>query len=108
VSDIGWSLAIDELHATPWDDLDRLMRFSPISYVKDIHAPLLILHSDNDLRCPLEQGQQVYSALKYLGRTTRLVIFEGQSHDLSRSGHPRSRVRRLNEITGWFEQYIPA
>jgi dipeptidyl aminopeptidase/acylaminoacyl peptidase len=108
VSDIGWSLAIDELEATPWDDLDTLMRFSPISYVKNIHAPLLILHSDNDLRCPLEQGQQVYSALKYLGQTTRLVIFEGQSHDLSRNGHPRSRVRRLNEIVGWFEQYNPA
>jgi dipeptidyl aminopeptidase/acylaminoacyl peptidase len=108
VSDIGWSLAIDELEATPWDDLDTLMRFSPISYVKNIHAPLLILHSDNDLRCPLEQGQQVYSALKYLGQTTRMVIFEGQSHDLSRNGHPRSRVRRLNEIVGWFEQYIPA
>ncbi|HEX2350880.1 MAG TPA: S9 family peptidase [Ktedonobacterales bacterium] len=108
VSDVGWSLAIDELDATPWDDLDALMRFSPISYVKNIHAPLLILHSDNDLRCPLEQGQQVYSALKFLGQTTRLVIFEGQSHDLSRNGHPRSRVRRLNEIVGWFEQYIPA
>ncbi len=107
VSDIGWSLTIDELSATPWDDLDRLMRFSPISYVKDIHTPLLILHSDNDLRCPLEQGQQLYSALKYLGEEARMVIFEGQSHDLSRTGHPRSRVRRLDEIVGWFEQYIP-
>jgi dipeptidyl aminopeptidase/acylaminoacyl peptidase len=107
VSDIGWSLTIDELSATPWDDLDRLMRFSPISYVKDIHTPLLILHSDNDLRCPLEQSQQVYTALKFRGETTRMVIFEGQSHDLSRTGHPRSRVRRLNEIVGWFEQYIP-
>ena len=107
VSDIGWSLTIDELSATPWDDLDRLMRFSPITYVKDIHTPLLILHSDNDLRCPLEQSQQMYSALKFLGETTRMVIFEGQSHDLSRTGNPRSRVRRLNEIVGGFEQYIP-
>jgi dipeptidyl aminopeptidase/acylaminoacyl peptidase len=107
VSDVGWSLAIDELHATPWDDLDRLMRFSPINYVKNIHTPLLLIHSDNDLRCPLEQSQQLYTALKYRGETTRLVIFEGQSHDLSRTGHPRSRVRRLNEIVGWFDEYIP-
>lgn len=107
VSDIGWGLTIDELSATPWDDLDRLMRFSPINYVKNIHTPLLILHSDNDLRCPLEQSQQMYSALKFLGEQTRMVIFEGQSHDLSRTGHPRSRVRRLDEIVGWFEQYIP-
>ncbi len=107
VSDIGWGLAIDELHATPWDDLEKLMRHSPITYVKNIHTPLLIIHSDNDLRCPLEQGQQMYSALKFLGRDTRMVIFEGQSHDLSRTGHPRSRVRRLNEIVNWFEKYIP-
>lgn len=106
VSDIGWGLAIDELHATPWDDLNRLMSFSPINYVKNIHTPLLLIHSDNDLRCPLEQSQQLFTALKYRGETTRLVIFEGQSHDLSRTGHPRSRVRRLNEIVGWFEQYL--
>lgn len=108
VSDIGWSLTVDELSATPWEDLDRLMRFSPINYVQNIHAPLLILHSDNDLRCPLEQSQQLYSALKYLGRETKMVIFEGQSHDLSRTGHPRSRVRRLDEIIDWFENYLNA
>jgi dipeptidyl aminopeptidase/acylaminoacyl peptidase len=107
VSDVGWSLTVDELHATPWDDLERLMRFSPISYVQTIQAPLLILHSDNDLRCPLEQGQQLFSALRYLGRETKMVIFEGQSHDLSRTGHPRSRVHRLNEILSWFEAHIP-
>ncbi|HEX8996940.1 MAG TPA: S9 family peptidase [Ktedonobacterales bacterium] len=107
VSDIGWWFTVDELGATPWDDLDRLMRFSPINYVKNVRTPLLLIHSDNDLRCPLEQSQQMYTALKFLGQETRLVIFEGQSHDLSRTGHPRSRVRRLNEIVGWFEQYNP-
>jgi dipeptidyl aminopeptidase/acylaminoacyl peptidase len=107
VSDIGPWFTQDQLGATPWDDLDRLMRFSPIAYVKDIHTPLLILHSDQDLRCPLEQAQQLYTALKVLGQETRLVIFEGQSHDLSRTGHPRSRVRRLNEIVDWFERYLP-
>ncbi|HEX9038416.1 MAG TPA: S9 family peptidase [Ktedonobacterales bacterium] len=106
VSDVGWALTVDELSATPWDDLPRLMRFSPISYVQDIHAPLLILHSDNDLRCPLEQSQQLFSALKFLGRETKFVIFEGQTHDLSRNGHPRSRVHRLNEITGWFDTHL--
>ncbi|MEO7001826.1 MAG: S9 family peptidase, partial [Ktedonobacterales bacterium] len=106
VSDIGWSLTIDELSATPWDDLTRLMRFSPITYVKDIHTPLLILHSDNDLRCPIEEGEQLFSALKFLGRETKFVRFEGQSHDLSRTGHPRSRVIRFNEITGWFERFV--
>ncbi len=107
VSDVGWGLVIDELSATPWGDLDRLMRFSPITYVEDINTPLLILHSDNDLRCPVEEAEQLFSALKYLERETKLVRFEGQSHELSRSGHPRSRVIRLREIVGWFERYMP-
>lgn len=106
-SDIGWGLTVDELHGTPWDDLERLMRFSPITYVKNIHTPLLILHSDNDLRCPISEGEQLFTALKYLGQETKMVRFEGQTHDLSRNGHPRSRVIRLNEITSWFETYNP-
>src|SRR5262249_34824813 len=49
-SDTGWWLAVDEIGTTPWEDLERLMRHSPITYVANIHTPLLILHSDNDLR----------------------------------------------------------
>jgi dipeptidyl aminopeptidase/acylaminoacyl peptidase len=106
-SDIGWGLMVDELSATPWEDRERLARFSPISYVERIHTPLLILHSDNDLRCPLGEAQQLFAALKYLGRETQLVIFEGQSHGLSRGGHPRPRVMRLHRILEWFGQHIP-
>jgi dipeptidyl aminopeptidase/acylaminoacyl peptidase len=105
-SDTGWWLAVDEIGATPWEDLDELMRHSPITYIANMQTPLLILHSDNDLRCPISQGEQLFIALKYLGRETRFVRFEGQSHDLSRSGHPRSRVIRLNEITSWFDQHL--
>jgi len=106
-SDIGPSFALDHIGATPWENLDLLMEHSPYNYVANIHTPLLILHSDSDFRCPLSEAEQLFTALKWLGRDTELVIFEGQSHDLSRNGHPRSRVIRLNEITRWFEQYIP-
>jgi dipeptidyl aminopeptidase/acylaminoacyl peptidase len=105
-SDIGWDLAVDELGATPWEDLDKLMRHSPITYVANIHTPLLILHSDNDLRCPIGEGEQMFTALKYLGRETKMVRFEGQSHGLSRGGHPRTRVLRLGEIQSWFGHYL--
>lgn len=105
-SDTGWWLAVDEIGALPWEDLDKLMRHSPITYVANIHTPLLILHSDQDLRCPIGEGEQLFSALAYLGREVKLVRFEGQSHGLSRTGHPRSRLIRLREIAGWFEQYI--
>ena len=108
MSDIGYALALDEIGGTPWEDLDTLMRHSPITYAGNITTPLLILHSDQDLRCPLGEAQQMYTALKYRGQPTKLVIFEGQSHDLSRNGHPRSRVRRLREIGDWLARYNPA
>jgi len=108
ISDIGWELTIDELGgATPWTEPERLAKFSPFNYVQNIHTPLLILHSDQDLRCPIAEGMQLFTALKFMGRETELVIFEEQSHDLSRNGHPRSRVLRLHKILDWFCKFNP-
>ena len=104
--DFGWTFADDELDTTPWEDLDRYMRMSPITYVKNVHTPLLILHSEQDLRCSIEQAEQFFASLKYLGREVLFVRFEGQSHGLSRGGHPKSRVERLRHILGWFEKYL--
>jgi dipeptidyl aminopeptidase/acylaminoacyl peptidase len=105
-SDFGWIFADDELETTPWDNLEAYMRLSPITYVKNIHTPLLILHSEQDLRCNIEQAEQLFAALKYLGREVQFVRFEGQSHGLSRSGHPKLRLERLRLILGWFENYL--
>ncbi len=106
-SDIGWDLTIDYFDATPWEHLDKLMHHSPIKYVDNIHTPLLILHSESDLRCPIAEAEQLYAALKYLGREVKMVRFAGQTHDLSRNGHPRSRVLRLRQIVDWFTDHIP-
>jgi dipeptidyl aminopeptidase/acylaminoacyl peptidase len=105
-SDVGWSFE-DELGLVPWRDPERARHFSPLTYVENIHTPLLILHSDQDLRCPVSEGEQLFTALKYLGRETRFMRFEGQSHELSRAGHPRSRVIRLHAILDWFQRYLP-
>jgi dipeptidyl aminopeptidase/acylaminoacyl peptidase len=104
--DLDWILTIDTMNAVPWKNLDRLMERSPITYVEKITTPLLILHGDRDLRCPISEGEQMFTALKLLGREVRMVRFEGQSHDLSRSGHPRSRVIRLRHIVSWFISHI--
>jgi dipeptidyl aminopeptidase/acylaminoacyl peptidase len=104
--DLDWILTIDTMDAVPWKDLDRLMERSPITYVERMRTPLLILHADRDLRCPISEGEQLFTALKLLGREVRMVRFEGQSHDLSRSGHPRSRVIRLRHIVAWFIAHI--
>ena len=98
----------DEIGVIPWRDPERARHFSPLTYVENIHTPLLILHSDQDLRCPVSEGEQLFTALKYLGRETKFMRFEGQSHELSRAGHPRSRVIRLRAILDWFQRYLPA
>jgi dipeptidyl aminopeptidase/acylaminoacyl peptidase len=105
--DLDWILTIDSMQAVPWKDLNKLMEHSPITYVDKMTTPLLILHSDGDLRCPISEGEQLFTALKLLGREVKMVRFEGQSHDLSRSGHPRSRVIRLRHIVDWFAGHIP-
>src|SRR5438034_437269 len=104
--DLDWILTIDMMDGVPWKNLDWLMDRSPITYVEKITTPLLILHSNRDLRCPISEGEQMFTALKLLGREVRMVRFEGQSHDLSRSGHPRSRVSRLRHIVGWFISHL--
>lgn len=105
-SDIGWEFADDDMEVTPWDDPELYMRMSPITYVKQMHTPLLIIHSEKDLRCSIEQAEELFAALKYLGRETLFVRFEGQSHGLSRGGHPKLRLERLRHITGWFEKHL--
>ena len=97
-SDIGWDFTDDDMEVAPWDDPERYMRMSPITYVKNIHTPVLIIHSESDLRCNIEQSEQLFAALKYLGRETLFVRFEGQSHGLSRGGHPKLRKERLRHI----------
>ena len=105
-SDIGWDFTDDDMEVSPWDDPERYMRMSPITYVKNIYTPVLIIHSESDLRCNIEQSEQLFAALKYLGRETLFVRFEGQSHGLSRGGHPKLRKERLRHIRGWFEKYL--
>lgn len=105
-SDIGPFFIEDHFEATPWENLERLMKYSPITYVNNIHTPLLIIHSEQDLRCHIEQSEQLFTALKYLGREVLFVRFEGQSHGLSRGGHPRQRLERLRHGLNWFKKYL--
>ena len=72
----------------------------------NITTPLLIIHAEGDWRCPVEQGEQLFTALKWLDKDAELVRFPGESHELSRSGKPRHRIERLKTIVGWFEHRI--
>jgi dipeptidyl aminopeptidase/acylaminoacyl peptidase len=106
VSDIGYYFTEWEHKTTILEDSDELWRISPLRYVKNVDTPLLILHSENDLRCPVEQAEQLYIALMQLKKETRFVRFPESNHELSRSGKPGLRLIRLDEITDWFDQYL--
>ncbi|MDQ5851232.1 MAG: S9 family peptidase, partial [Chloroflexota bacterium] len=88
-SDIGPEFGGDELGVMPWEDEELLMAKSPLRYVKNVRTPTLILHQEGDQRCPIEQGEQLYTALVCLGVPTKFVRFPGESHGMSRHGQPR-------------------
>ncbi len=91
----------------PWDPASSdYARFSPLTYVADVHTPLLILHADEDTRAPIDQTLQEYTALKILGRTVEYVAVPNENHDLSRTGSPIHRVERLNLILDWLRKYV--
>ncbi|MFU1796141.1 prolyl oligopeptidase family serine peptidase [Paenibacillus azoreducens] len=106
VSDIGYHFTEDQIWGNAWADFDKLWKHSPLAYVKNVTTPLLILHGEQDLRCPIEQGEQLFVALKRLGKQTQLIRFPEANHDLSRSGNPYLRTRRLSHIVRWFDEHI--
>jgi dipeptidyl aminopeptidase/acylaminoacyl peptidase len=76
--------------------------------VANIKTPLLILHSDMDLRCPIGEGEQLFAALKKLKQEVMFVRFPNESHDLSRIGKPKHRTERLRLIVRWFADHLRA
>ena len=89
-----------------WEDEDFIMERSPIRYARNVKTPTLVIHSDQDYRCPLEQGEQWYVALKRLGVEAEMLLFHGENHELSRNGKPANRIVRLEAIMEWFERYL--
>ena len=83
-------------------------RLSPLNAADTIRAPLLLLNCLEDWRCPVEQGEQLYTALKKRGCTVEMVCFPGEGHTMLSAGKPRSRVERRRHILRWFEQYLIA
>ncbi|MCL2497733.1 MAG: S9 family peptidase [Symbiobacteriaceae bacterium] len=105
-SDVGYNNGEYEFDGKPWINYQHYLEHSPIMYVENITTPLKIIHSELDYRCPIEQGEQFYTALKWLKKTVVFVRFPNESHELSRSGQPKHRVERLEHIAGWFEEYL--
>ena len=105
-SDIGWRFPQEELGGLPYDNLDNYWKRSPLAYVQNVKTPTLIIHAEEDWRCPIEQSEQFFVALKMMGVETELLRFPGENHELSRSGSPKHRQERLNHIVRWFEKHL--
>jgi dipeptidyl aminopeptidase/acylaminoacyl peptidase len=95
-----------EYPGDPWESPQFYLERSPITYVRRMRTPLLILHSEQDYRCPIEQAEQLFVALKKLAVPVLFVRFPNESHDLSRNGQPRHRLERLRHIVEWFRTYL--
>jgi dipeptidyl aminopeptidase/acylaminoacyl peptidase len=89
-----------------FEKFDMYWERSPLKYAQNVKTPILILHSDNDYRVPLEQGEQWFRALKHFGATAELVIFPRENHNLTRTGEPKHLVESLNWQLYWFDRYL--
>ena len=104
-SDFGW------FHKAytgvwPFEDVQPYLEQSPTTYAADITTPLLILHSEQDLRCNVEQAEHLFTILRLLGREVEFVRFPAESHELTRSGSPFHRVTRFEILLEWFARYL--
>lgn len=122
-SDIGYFFARE--YCTPEGEppagRDKLWADSPLAYADRITMPFLVIHSEEDWRCPIEQGQRMFVALKQRAATdgadpggtdpnepeTAMLIFPGEGHELSRSGKPRHRLQRFDAILQWWNKHLP-
>ena len=104
-SDFGWVFK-GYTGAWPFEDADAHLRHSPWTYAENITTPLLIVHSENDLRCAIEQAEQLFTTLRLFQRDVEFVRFPAESHELTRSGSPIHRVMRFEILLEWFDRYL--
>lgn len=101
LSDIGYYYVPDQQLGTIWDHPERLWKASPLTYADQVKTPTLFIHADKDYRCTLANGLEMFAALKLHGVESKLCMFYGENHGLSREGKPSNRISRLSEILGW-------
>ncbi len=106
-SDIGWHWTINEQGGVPpWEDVGRYVDRSPVTHVPSIHTPLLIVHGESDLRCNIVESEQLFVALKRLGREVVFVRMPDAGHGFGGAGRPRQRLERFRLILDWFAKYL--
>jgi dipeptidyl aminopeptidase/acylaminoacyl peptidase len=105
-SDFNWSFEDEFGNEPPWENIENYWKQSPIQYIDNAKTPTLVIHSEQDLRADVEQGLQIFVALKRLGVNTELVLFPDEPHGLSRGGRTDRRIARLTHMKRWFDTYL--
>jgi len=104
-SDLFWAFA-GQFGSYLYDDFASWVERSPSRYADRITTPLLIMHSENDLRCAIEQGEHLFITLRLRKHDVEMVRFPAEGHELTRSGSPPHRVERFKIILEWFDRYL--
>ncbi len=107
-ADIGYTFDVDQVNANIWDDHEKVWRQSPLQYANKAKTPTVFIHSNEDYRCWMAEGLQMFYALRYFGVETRLCLIKGENHALCVIGKPNHRIRRIQEITQWMDKYLKA
>jgi dipeptidyl aminopeptidase/acylaminoacyl peptidase len=94
--------------ATPWEDPHYFREISPITYAPAIRTPLLIQHSERDLRTTIGQAEALFTVLRSHRRPVRLLRVPEETHELTRSGTPFRRVENLQIVVDWFRHFLVA
>lgn len=104
--DTGYFINADR--GTPWeeDQGEKLWWHSPLRYANNVKTPLLLVHAEEDYNVTFLESIQMFTALQYHGVDSKLVLFSGENHNLSRTGKPRNRILLLQEILSWFKKYL--
>lgn len=105
-SDIGHTFILSNQGGNTRGNVELLWKQSPLQYAPNCKTPILFIHSDEDYRCYMAEGFAMYSAVKRNGCPTRLCLFHGENHELSRGGKPENRIDRMKEILDWMDAYL--
>ena len=104
-ADIGWMFK-GELGAFWFERPDAYLQVSPSTYATNISTPLLIMHSENDLRCPVGHAEDLFAILRIRKQEVEMVRFPEESHELTRSGSPAHRIQRFEILLDWFDRHL--
>ncbi len=102
-SDIGYGFTETSIGGTPWENLAPLTEHSPLSHSSNIATPLLLLHGEKDLRCPIGQSEEYFTALQRQGKTAVFIRYPGEGHQFRK---PRNQIDKLERTLAWLDHYI--